>query len=178
MKKKRPSFSIILVFSLLLICFVHSSVSAQQQKASSDFWNKVRFGGGFGLGFGNNTFNAAISPNAMYQVNDQFSVGTGLNFNYSKFRDSKLMAYGASALSYYNIFPAIQLSAEFEQLRINRKYEFDGANIEDNYWNPALFLGLGYSSRNITVGVRYDVLYTEGKSIYSDAFMPFVRMYF
>ncbi|MCK0155620.1 alpha-ketoglutarate decarboxylase [Cellulophaga sp. F20128] len=178
MKRKRPTFSTLLVFSFLLISFTHATISAQSQNTSSDFWNNVRFGGGFGLGFGNNTFNAALSPNAIYQVNDQFAIGAGLNFNYSKFRDSKLIAYGASALTYYNIIPAIQLSAEFEQLRINRKFEFDGANIEDNYWNPALFLGLGYTSRNITVGVRYDVLYSEGKSIYSDAFMPFVRVYF
>ena len=68
---------------------------------------------------------------------------------------------------------------ELEQLRVNRSFEVVGApNLEDNYWSPALFLGVGYSNRNVTVGIRYDVLYDDEKSIYADPWMPFVRVYF
>ena len=72
----------------------------------------------------------------------------------------------------------IQLSAEFEELNVNRKWD-DVFGIEDeNYWSPALFVGVGYRSRNVTFGIRYDLLYDDEKSVYADPFMPFVRVFF
>ena len=158
---------------LLLIGF-----SGTSQKISNDFWDNVRFGGGIGLGFSNGYFNGSISPSAIYLVNGQFATGAGLNFNYAKFDDDKLLAYGGSILTLYNPIPYIQLSGELEQLRINRTYALEGGNLEDNYWSPALFIGIGYSNRNVTFGLRYDVLYDDNKSIYANALMPFVRFYF
>ncbi|MGY8916301.1 MAG: alpha-ketoglutarate decarboxylase [Flavobacteriales bacterium] len=160
--------------------FTLSSIfaTAQGYRNSGDFWNNVHYGGGIGLGFGRDSFNAALSPSAIYQANDLIAFGLGLNFNYSKFQESKLTAYGGSLLTLFNPIQPIQLSAELEQLRVNRDFEFDGANIEDNYWSPALFIGVGYSNRNVTFGIRYDLLYDDEKSIYADPFMPFVRVYF
>ena len=158
---------------LFLIAF-----SANSQTSPSNFWNDVRFGGGIGLGFSNGYFNGSIAPSAIYQVNEQFATGVSLNFNYAKFDDDRLLAYGGSVLALYNPIPFIQLSSEWEQLRVNRTYALDGGNLEDNYWSPALFLGIGYSNRNVTFGLRYDVLYDDNKSIYTNALMPFVRLYF
>lgn len=152
---------------------------SQNLNSSNDFWNKVRYGGGLGLGFGNNSFNIALAPSAIYQANDYFAAGMGLSFNYYKFGDAKFTAYGGSLLSLFNPVRPIQLSAEFEQLRVNRSIEsFDGSRIEDNYWSPALFFGLGYSNQNVTFGIRYDVLHDAQKSIYADPWMPFIRVYF
>lgn len=166
--------------SILMFFFTLSSIFAiaQGYRNSSDFWNNVHYGGGIGLGFGRESFNAALSPSAIYQANEYIAFGLGLNFNYSKFQESKLTAYGGSLLTLLNPIRPIQLSAELEQLRVNRDFEFDGANIEDNYWSPALFIGIGYSNSNVTFGIRYDLLYDDEKSIYSDPLMPFVRVYF
>ncbi|NNE77908.1 MAG: alpha-ketoglutarate decarboxylase [Pricia sp.] len=152
--------------------------SAQNPIATNDFWNRVRFGGGIGLSFTNGGFNSSISPSAIYQINDQFATGAGLSFNYARFGDDRLLAYGGSILSLYNPISFLQLSAEFEQLRINRSLALEGANVERNYWSPALFLGIGYNDRNFTLGIRYDILYNDDKSIYANAWMPFVRVYF
>ncbi|WP_317197703.1 hypothetical protein [Neotamlana sargassicola] len=35
-----------------------------------------------------------------------------------------------------------------------------------------------YRSNNVTLGVRYDMLYNNSKSIYANAWMPFIRVYF
>lgn len=88
------------------------------------------------------------------------------------------IAYGASILTLYNPFPFLQLSAELEQLRVNTSFDNLVVRIEENYWSPALFLGIGYTQQNFTVGIRYDVLYDEDRSIYFSAWMPFVRVYF
>jgi len=151
----------------------------QNHQTKSNFWNNVHYGGGLGLGFTNGGFNGSVSPSAIYQVNEQFATGVSLNFNYAKFNDDKLLAYGGSVITLFNPVPLLQLSGELEQLRINRTISNLGlADIEDNYWSPALFLGLGYSNQNVTFGIRYDVLYDDDKSIYANAWMPFVRVYF
>lgn len=175
---KRQHYLSIKRILLIFLTLGSFCASAQGYRNSGDFWSKVRYGGGVGLGFGQDTFNATLAPSAIYQANEFVAMGVGLNYNYSKFQDSKLTAYGGSLLSLFNPIRPIQLSAELEQLRVNRKYELEGANIEDNYWSPALFVGVGYSNSNVTFGIRYDLLYDEEKSIYADPFMPFVRFYF
>lgn len=152
--------------------------SAQNPNAKSNFWSQVRFGGGLGLGFTNGGFNGSIAPSAIYQAADNLAVGTSLSFNYAKFNDNKLLAYGGSLLTLFNPVQFIQLSAEFEELRVNRTISAIPNAIKDNYWSPGLFLGLGYTDRNFTVGIRYDVLYDDQRSIYANAWMPFVRVYF
>ncbi len=158
--------------SATLIC------SSQNPNVRNDFWNKVRFGGGIGLGFTNGGFNGSISPSAIYEFNQKFATGMSLNLNYAKFNDYKFLAYGGSLLSLYNPLPYLQFSGEFEQLRINRTFDTGIGTLEDNYWSPALFLGVGYSNSNVTFGIRYDLLYDDNKSIYANAWMPFVRVYF
>ena len=82
-------------------------------------------------------------------------------------------------MNFFNPIPQIQLSAELEQWRVNRnQVDFGGNTAEINYWTTALFLGIGYTSRNVTVGLRYDVIYDEQRSIYIDPLMPFFRFYF
>ncbi|MFT6795652.1 MAG: hypothetical protein ACJART_000788 [Maribacter sp.] len=163
-------------FLLSLLCFCYSQ--AQYTSGQGDFWSQVRFGGGIGLGFTNGGFNAAISPSAIYPVSDKFAAGIGLNLNYAKFNEDKFLAYGGSLLSLYNPIPQIQISTELEQLRVNRTFNLGGSNLEDNYWSPALFFGLGYTTRNATIGLRYNVLFDENNSIYANALIPFIRFFF
>ena len=168
---------------LYFLLFIGVSSFAQNQSRSqngrSQFWNQVRYGGGLGLGFSNGGFNALVSPSAIYQFNDQFAAGLSLTFNYAKYLESKRYAYGGSILTLYNPIHFLQLSAELEQLRINQTLAFSNApSLEEKYWSPALFLGIGYTDRNFTVGIRYDLLYDNNKSIYLNAWMPFVRVYF
>jgi len=159
---------LIIVLSLLL-----PSITAQEAKKKSDFWEKVQFGGGINIGFTNNATVLGISPSALYNVNDKFGLGIGVSYLYSKYKTSNtaLNAYGGSALALYKPFSGMQLSGEFEETFIQV------ANTSRQV--PALYLGAGYSmGRNISAGVRYDVLYDENKSLYASPLTPFVRIYF
>ncbi len=153
---------------------ISSIVFAQNTTQKSDFWDRVRFGGGVGIGFNNAGFNGALSPTAYYQVSNSFAAGVGLSGIYSKVGDSKLTAYGGSLATLYNPIQFLQLSAEFEQLRVTRSL----GDLKEQNWAPALFLGVGYRTNFATVGIRYDVLYDEEKSIYVNPWAPFVRFYF
>ena len=152
---------------------------ATAQTTDDSFWKHVRFGGGVGLSFGDGFFSGTLAPSAIYEFNEQFALGVGLNGTYNSLKNNyKSTIFGGSVIGLFNPIQELQVSAEFEQLNVNRKWE-DNLGIEDqNYWYPALFVGLGYRNENFTVGIRYDLLYDEDKSIYADAFMPFVRVYF
>ncbi|WP_228852683.1 alpha-ketoglutarate decarboxylase [Aegicerativicinus sediminis] len=165
--------------SIYIILMFFSLGIANAQQDSNEFWEKVRFGGGIGLGFGNGFFSGSITPSAIYQFNPVFALGIGLNGTYNSRKDYyKSYIIGGSVLALVNPIPNIQLSAEFEELNINRSWDDYYATGKENYWYPALFLGIGYSAGNVTMGIRYDILYDRNKSIYAEPWIPFVRFYF
>jgi hypothetical protein len=163
----------------LATVFLLISLSSKAQQEPSSFWSQVRFGGGIGLSFGDGFFSGTLAPSAVYEFNDRFALGVGLNGTYNSLKSRyNSTIVGGSVLGLYNVIPEIQISAEFEELNVSRNYE-DFLGIEDeNYWYPALFLGIGYRTQHVTIGIRYDVLYDEDDSIYANAWMPFVRVYF
>lgn len=168
-------FSCVIMISLSLSGLAQINAS----QSSPDFWSHVRFGGGIGLSFGDGFFSGTLAPSAIYEFNEQFALGVGLNGTYNKRKDFyKSTVFGGSLIGLFNPIQEIQLSAEFEELNVNRKWD-DRYNIaNENYWYPGLFLGAAFRSRNVAVGIRYDVLYDKEKSIYADPWAPFVRVYF
>ena len=161
-------------------------------KAKSEFWKHVQFGGGLGLSFGSNYTNISVAPGAIYNVNEYFSIGLGAQYTYINQKARVLGSnqtlqytsnlYGGSVIALFNPIRAIQLSAEIEQLRVNteRKIVTNSIveNLNDDFWNTALFLGAGYRTGSVTIGARYNLLFDKNKNVYSEPFMPFVRVYF
>lgn len=175
--QKNLSFHNKMVFVVFILLIFKIDASAQEQK--SLFWSHVRIGGGIGLSFGNGFFSGTLAPSAIYDFNEQFSMGIGLNGTYNTSKDFyKSSIIGGSILALYNVIPQLQISAEFEELYITRIYDSSLALSDDRYSTPALFFGAGFSQKNLTFGMRYDVLYDSNKSVYASAFVPFVRVYF
>ncbi|GGW58990.1 hypothetical protein DFQ11_101990 [Winogradskyella epiphytica] len=180
MHKKVSTTKKILLASILFCLFSIYGFSQERPTKTYNFWNNVQFGGGIGLSFGDGYFSGSLAPVALYRFNPYFASGVGLNFSYSSQKDVvKSTVLGGSILGMFNPIRELQLSTEFEQLHVSRKFDhrFD-TNLSTDYWYPALFLGAGYTSRNVTFGIRYDVLYDKNKSIYTEAWMPFVRFMF
>ena len=170
-----------------LIFLSSQTIKAQEQPSvvKSNFFSDVRYGGNLGVSFGNGFSHIAIAPSAIKPLTPQVSVGAGLQFNYISSKNYySSTSYGLSVLGLYNPIPEVQLSAEVEQLRVDRSLKAYSQNniyydrIDDQFWNTALFLGAGYSSGNATTGIRYNVLYKKDNFVYHEAWMPFVRVYF
>ena len=160
----------------VLLSFCVLSVTAQNDE---NFWQKLQFGGSFGLGIGNGFADITLAPGVLYPVNKYFGVGAGVQGSYIKqqsFYTSYL--YGGSVIGLFNPIEQIQLSAEVEQLRVNIDGKDELGSYKQNFWNTAVFIGLGYRVENVTLGMRYNVLYNENDRVYSNAFMPFIRVYF
>jgi hypothetical protein len=179
--KKNHHLSIFSPFLIFTLLFSFQHLSAQQQTITSspqnNFWKNVQFGGGLGLSFGSGYTDITISPSAIYNINSIVAVGTALQFGYvSAKNDYTSTIYGASLIGLINPIPQIQLSVELEEINVNTDYKYYG--VSDSFWNTALYVGAGYRTGNVTVGARFDVLFDENNGYYSDAFMPFVRVYF
>ncbi len=175
--KKMKNYSQKKVFTLIalfIIMFSFSQVSTQK----SEFWSKVQFGGGLGLGIGNNATNISVAPSAIYNFSPKAALGLGVQYSYIRQKDFYTShLYGGSIIGLVNPIQEIQLSVELEQLRVNT--DFDNSSFTTNdFWNTSLFLGAGYRTNNATIGIRYNVLHKDNNNIYTTAFMPFVRIYF
>jgi hypothetical protein len=182
---KKSLFSTVTKSILIIIAvFFHENVIAQYSQmpqTRSPFWGNVQFGGGLGLSIGSGYTDISVAPSAIYNVNPYLATGLGLQATYvsSKgYYDSGI--YGVSLLTYINPIPEIQLSINLNESYVNNHYEaYLGQNgYTDNFWNTALFLGAGYRTGNVTIGVAYNVLFDENDNVYGDALMPFVRAYF
>ena len=159
--------------SIFLLLLSISFTMVSQEK--SDFWEHVRYGGGFALSFGNQT-TIGISPSAVYDFDNGFSLGAGLSYTYTEIGDFTTNVYGGSIISLYQIPKVgVQLSGEFEQ-SFARQTDSFGSLGNTNF--PALYLGAAYNKGRIAIGFRYDVLYDENKSVYASPFSPIVRFYF
>jgi hypothetical protein len=178
MKNKKNSIVLVsLLVITTLIFFTPTNAQNQTNTSSHAFWDNVQFGGGVGLGFNNGFTNISLSPSAIYNFNEYVSLGLGAQYSYINQRnDYTSNLYGGSIIGLINPFEQIQLSAELEQLRVNVDYgNFNGS---ENFWNTGLFLGAGFRNGNVTIGGRYNVFHNENDSVYGEAFMPFVRVFF
>lgn len=179
----KPHFIIFLtkLTTVFAFCLFFSTATAQD----NDFWSKVRFGGAAAAAFGSGYTDVTLAPGALYQFNQFAALGVSVSGSYvhqRNYYDSAI--YGGSVIGLVNPYPQIQVSVEVEQLCVNLDYDdryaenFDIQRKQRDFWNTALFFGLGYQAGNVTVGLRYNILYKERDLVYSDALMPFLRVYF
>lgn len=172
------NYNKIIVLVFLLFYGLPSQAQVEVKKQKSQFWQHVHFGGGIGLSFGSNYFSGTLAPSAIYRFNEKFSTGAGLSVSYGKEKYVyENIILGTSILALYNVIPQLQISTEFEQLYVNRDFE-NPIYIDDSYWYPGLYIGAGFSTGPVTMGIRFDVLYDSERSIYGNAYNPFVRVYF
>jgi hypothetical protein len=171
-------------FLLLLLFLGFSQMVLSQEKplpkADTDsFWDHVQFGGGLGLSIGNDFTDITVAPSAIYNFDDHFAVGAGLQYSRLKqknFYSSNVV--GGSLIGLYNPIEEIQLSLEVEEVHVNTTYDDLYDNEKRSFWNTGLYVGGGYRADNVTIGARFNLLFDKDKDLYGDAFMPFVRVYF
>jgi len=170
----------IFLLSLLLLTTIHIN-SQNDISQKPRFIDNVRFGGSINMGFGKSHSTFAISPSAIYDFSSEFSAGLSLTYIYLKNKStykSTTNIFGGSVLALFRPIQSFQLSAEFEQLKLNEDIVYDTEN-DISTWQPALYLGAEYVMGNIAVGFHYDVLFVKATNvIYATAFTPVVRVYF
>lgn len=144
------------------------------------------FGGNIGLSFWNGGTDILLAPKAYYHVSPMFMTGFGITYIYSSAEDDfakySQNSFGGSILGAFRPIPFLQISAEYEGLQTNGNstIKFAGDREKNNYsfWNNAIYLGASFVSKNVSFGVRYDILYDASRSVYSSAWSPVIGFYF
>ena len=154
-----------------------SLLSIQAQNTDASFGDRIHFGGGFNIGLGSGYSTIAVSPSVIYDVTPLFSAGINATYLYSKNKSSnqETNVFGGGLIALVNPIEGLQFSGEYERLKIKRSF----LNIfSDAYWNDALYVGAAYRQGNISIGLRYDLMYDKVTSIYPSALSPIFRIYF
>lgn len=182
-RKQKMKSSLYNIGFLAFIIVFSTSIIAQQKPLpttkTNTFWERVDIGGSFGLAIGNNFTNITVAPSAIYNFNNYFALGSGLQYSYLRQKNvftSNII--GGSLIGLFNPVEQVQLSLELEQVNVNNNYQELGNNQKRCFWNTGLFVGGGYRQDNITIGGRFNLLYDRDLDIYGSAFMPFVRVFF
>ena len=141
--------------------------------------NRLKFGCGFGLNFVGGT-NISLSPNLMYDVSNKVSIGGGIQGSYSAIKDlQNTTTFGANVITQYRPIKQLTTLLEFAQLKVKTKTETDTGKITDDYWDSALFVGVGWNiNEKISIGAKYNLLYKEDESVYTSPILPFVNITF
>jgi hypothetical protein len=151
------------ILILLLFNIVTISAFAQTEEDPSvsnlPFNQRLVFGGGFGLQFGNVTL-LDLSPTIGYRLSDQLTLGTGISYKYNHIKDYTVdpntgswydyasNVYGGSIWARYYVLQNIFAHAEIEQLRINYRYTSFSAQqpvrVKDGVDVTSVLVGAGY----------------------------------
>lgn len=171
---------------ILAVLFVlHQTSRAQvyfeEEADSLTFKDRVYFGGNLSLNiFGQNKF-IDISPMMGYMLDEKWSVGGGLTYQYvsrqftaipsgDRFTISSSV-YGGRAFARRNINESYFLYSEFETLSA----EFGVGNGQSTReWVPGMFIGAGtfqpfFGRGGISLMVLYNLLHDNLRSPYSSA---------
>ncbi len=162
------------LISLLILLLSFTKMQGQQKN------KKYNFYGGFGLGISTDYTYFSIQPGIIYHWNNKIHSGMGVQYSYMKSNRTydnigySYNIYGFNLISMYYPIKNMEFSIEFEDLYIRQKY----SNLINSYWSPAIFGGMAYRYGNLVAGLKFNFLYDRKTSIYQDAFIPFVRIYF
>ncbi|NQW28384.1 MAG: hypothetical protein HQ474_10780 [Flammeovirgaceae bacterium] len=126
---------------LLLILFILSQIPALAQEKK--FFDKMYFGGGFGLNFDKSYFSFNLTPYGAYKLTEKFSVGLGINYQYwnDKLYEVDANNFGGNIFSRYRLARQLFISAKLEFLSI----EFvrnDKTSYREGFYNFPV--GIGY----------------------------------
>lgn len=174
---------------LLLLAIISFGFSLQAQIGTSRSFgmpeSKWTFGGSAGLGgsFGSNNGGTSIyvSPRIGYKLTENLEAGivSDLTWTNAKYFSSNTIGVGPF-VNYY-IARNFYLSGMFQEYFFNQKNKVTLAKYSGD--EAALYLGGGYLQRigdraYMQIGLMYNVLYQDDRSVFGSGFVPSVGVVF
>lgn len=169
-----------------LIILLITLFSATQSNAQSGFsWDRVLVGGNFGASLGSVETSIALSPNIGYRITERFTLGTGVIYQYYRYRtsifDVKFNNYGAKLFGTFQLNDFLILHSEYESLNIDYVTYNSLGNPDGTRQRTigSMFVGGGYrqySSDNTMFDIM--LLYNLTETPYTPYANPTIRVGF
>ena len=158
----------------------------EDEKDSLTFKDRVYLGGNFSFNLGTQFTFIDIAPLAGYMLNEDMSVGLGINylylsrevvnvFNGDRF-DITNSVYGGRIFARHNVLDNYFAHVELETVNTEvAEFDFGGTRVFRD-WVPGLFIGGGFfqpvfGRGGVNVTLLYNLLHDEGRSPYNSAFI-------
>ena len=138
----RPLLLLIALFTLVVLA---NGQGEENSLAGVPWKERIVTGGGLGLSFGSNQDFISLSPIIGYAFTKKFVAGTGLTYQYTKYKDVypgkdvTTNNFGVNPFARYTVFRGIFLHAEYEYLN----YEGILPNLETQRMNFDSFMAGG-----------------------------------
>lgn len=137
------------------------------------------FGGGANVGFSSGNYSTGttigISPRVGYKATENFEVGLVGSFTWGSSKYYSTTMFSAGPFANYYFSRQFYIAGQFQQYFFNQedKYYHQKYNSDES----VLYLGGGYmqpigNRAYMQIGAMYNVLYKEGKSVFSSGFIP------
>ncbi len=114
--------------------------------------DRLRLGGSIGpFSFGTYT-SIGVSPIAGLQVTERLSLGAGLSYTYSSYKNpytrvkSNYDNYGGRVFGMFNVFESINLNAEYESLNVKYLDYGTSSGVQRRKWINSAMVGASYST--------------------------------
>lgn len=174
--------------SMVFFALVLFSLPAKAQKnfdpETAGFWDRVYFGGNFGLSFGTVTY-IDLSPALGYMITQDLSAGLGVTYRYFKRKafpyNYETNIYGGRLFARHNIGRQFFAYTEYESLNLEFTEEVDGGFRQVREWVPGFFVGGGVflplgQSAGINFMALYNLTFDRYRSPYAEPYV--IRMGF
>jgi hypothetical protein len=153
-----------------LVFFSIQGAWAQRDIEEQDMpsvWDRIYFGGGGNLQFGQNYFVVGASPLVGYMISPKFSTGLGATYLFTRYGgvyNYNSHTYGGRTFARYNLLKSVYTMAEYEMLSFDN---FRSSSEAPRIWVDRLLFGGGYFQSlgrrgGFNIGILYDVLYRPG----------------
>ena len=91
----------------ILNCIIMVALSHFSSAQSGGVFDKIYFGGGFGLNFDQNIFSFSLTPYSGYKLTERWSAGLGINYQFwqDKILDLKINNFGGNVFARSELHP-------------------------------------------------------------------------
>lgn len=157
---------------------VNAQISMSSSKSNPN--SKWVYGGSAGLGFSSGSgVTIYATPSLGYKINKDLVAGLEGELSWQKSDYSRSVIFGLGPFLRYFIGRQFYASANYRYYFINQKVGSYSYSLNESTLN----LGAGYlqplgSNAYLKIGINYNVLYEEGKSVIGSPFVPYVGVVF
>lgn len=139
-----------------------------EENEKPSFRDRLYFGGGGTVNFGQNYFVIGASPLIGYMITPRFSAGLGATYLFTRVGgvySYNSHTYGGRTFARYNILKSVYTMGEYEMLNFD---SFRSPTETPRIWVDRLLFGGGYFQQlgrrgGFNIGILYDVLYRPGR---------------
>jgi hypothetical protein len=162
--------------------FIQDDVTAQKVKEHKFDKERLFFGGGFGLQFGDINL-VSLAPEVGYRFTDKFNAGIGVSYFYISFSGLQGFStniYGGKVFGSFTFFENLFIHSEYELLNLETQYFNPTAYPENNRFNiGSFFVGPGYRFKmGEHSSVNLLMLWNLNETAFSPYENPVLRMSF